>query len=131
MKIETQGVEVKADDASANESSILSEKTFSVAIINGTTTSGLAKKTGEAIRGAFSSVTIMKTSDAKKKEYSKTVIVDVSGKFPEESKRLAELLNGEVGMTPDGEAIPDGADIFVVVGAMSEEILQGSDKNSR
>ncbi len=117
---ETQNVEVKTDDASANGSSDVSEKPFSVAIVNGTTTSGLAKKTGETIRGAFSSATIMKTSDAKKKEYSKTVIVDVSGKFSEEAKRLAELLNGDVGVLPDGEAVPDGADIFVVVGGMTE-----------
>ncbi len=103
------------------EGSSISEKPFSVAIANGTATAGLAKKIGETIRETFAFAHIAKTMDAKKKDISKTIIVDVSGNFSEESKRLVELLHGEVGSLPEGETAPPGADIFVIVGSDAEQ----------
>ena len=103
------------------EGSSISEKPFSVAIANGTATAGLAKKIGETIRETFASAHIAKTMDAKKKDVSKTIIVDVSGNFSEESKRLVELLHGEMGSLPEGETAPPGADIFVIVGSDAEQ----------
>lgn len=96
-----------------------SERLFSVAVVNGTETSGLAKKTGEKVKQEFPKATLLKMADAAKKEYTKTTVVDVSGKFAEESKRLAELLKGEIGTLPEGETAPEGTEIFVVVGAES------------
>lgn len=114
-KAMTQTVETDVSETKT-ESEKTSEQPFFVAVVNGTTTSGLAKKTGDTIRGAFLSATILKTADAKKKEYAKTLVVDVSGNHAESANKLAELLNGEVGTLPEGEVVPEGADIFVVVG---------------
>ncbi len=117
----TQGVEAN-DSETERTSEQHSEQVFSVAILNGPETTGLAKKTGETVKENFASATVVKTADAKKKDYEKTIIVDVSGKHAEAAKKLAELLNGEVGAMPEGETAPDGADIFVVAGGGSGEM---------
>lgn len=120
-KTVTKTVEANVSGTETN-SEKTSELSFSVAIVNGTETAGLAKKTGETVKENFASATVVKTADAKKKDYERTFVVDVSGKHTEAAKKLAELLNGEVGTMPEGETAPDGADIFVVAGGGEGEM---------
>lgn len=113
---QTISEETKSSIESTTSEKKTDEQSFSVAIVNGTETAGLAKKTGEMVKENFALSIITKTSDAEKKDYAKTIVSDVSGRFPNEAKRLAEFLNGEVEMVPESEIIPEGTDIFVVVG---------------
>lgn len=111
--------EEKVDD-SVSESGESIDRSFTVAIANGTNVTGQAKKIGQAVTEAFESASISKIMDAKKKDYAETVVVDVSGTYAKEALALSELLRGSVGLVPDGEAVPEGVDIFVVVGGSEE-----------
>lgn len=95
---------------------VLMSQPFTVSIVNGTTTKGFAKATGEKIKANFPTATILKTSDALRKDYTKTIIVDASGIRSENMERLAQFLDGEVNVLPVGETVPDGTDIFIVMG---------------
>jgi hypothetical protein len=89
--------------------------TFTVAIYNGTTTSGLANKADSAITQAMSNATIAQKGDAKG-NYSKTEVVDLSGNNSDAATQIAKLLSGSVATSaPDGEA-KAGADILVILG---------------
>lgn len=89
--------------------------TITVAIYNGTTTSGLANKADNIITQAMPNATIIEKGDAKG-NYSKTEVVDLSGNQNQVATQIAKLLGGSVSISlPDGEA-KAGADILVILG---------------
>ena len=89
--------------------------TFTVAIYNGTTRSGLATKADNAITQAMNNASIAQKGDAKG-NYSKTEVVDLSGNNADAATQIAKLLGGNVATSaPDGEA-KAGADILVILG---------------
>jgi hypothetical protein len=47
--------------------------------------------------------------------YFDSIVIDLSGRYPEEAKRLAANVSGNVTGLPDGESRPD-ADILVIIG---------------
>lgn len=50
-----------------------------------------------------------------RKNYEKTLVIDVTGTRPDVARRLAELLNATVASLPEGESKPD-ADMLVITG---------------
>jgi hypothetical protein len=89
--------------------------TFTVAVYNGTTISGLADKAGSAITQAMTNATIAQKGDAKG-NYSKTQVIDLSGNQSAVATQIATLLGGSVATSvPSGEA-KAGADILVILG---------------
>lgn len=88
-----------------------------VAIYNGTMTSGLAKTVGNDLKankeigGQIEIVT--KTNSAG--NFTKTIVVDLSGKNTTLASKIAQILGGSVGSLPDGEVKPE-ADILVILG---------------
>lgn len=88
-----------------------------VALYNGSTNPGgmdvLEKRLkDENIVG----IQVVSKDSAKKTDYPKTEVIDLSGEFTDRAKQLANLLNGEVGSLPKGET-PPKADILVIIGA--------------
>lgn len=88
-----------------------------VAIYNGTKTAGLAGTTEKQITAKMSNVTVVAKGNAKG-EYTKTMVVDLTGKQKSAATQLAKLLSGQVGSLPSGEAPPasPAAEILVIVG---------------
>lgn len=86
-----------------------------VVIYNGTKTAGLAKKTGDSLTSKFNNIEISSTANATA-DYTKSLIVDLSGKNSSAAKSLAGELLGEVGELPESESQPSGADILVILG---------------
>lgn len=92
------------------------EKTFKVAIYNGTTTAGLAKKIEGVIKAKFPNEQSVILGNAQKNDYQKTLVVDVTGQRNDDAKSIADSIKAEVGSKPDGETFAD-ADFVVIVGA--------------
>ncbi len=89
-------------------------KSLSIAIIGAQTNRDEAEKT---LKDAFKTeVTIKSKSDAKN-GYTGYTVIDLTGKYTEQAKKIAESLKGQVGTLPPGEDKPDGIDILVVAGA--------------
>lgn len=85
-----------------------------IVLLNGTTTLGLTNSAETKIKDALSNVEIVQKENAKKTNYTKTIVVDLKGSMGEQVKKIAEVLGGEVGSLPEGENKPD-ADILVIV----------------
>lgn len=54
--------------------------------------------------------------DAKKNNYTKTEIIDLTHRNTDLMDKLAQAVGGEVVSLPDGEAAPEGADVFIITG---------------
>lgn len=88
---------------------------FRIAYYNGTETVGMAGLTEKAVQEEYPNYQTSALTNASKKNYTGTLIIDLSGKHNKEASDLARLLNGKTGNLPQGEVAPD-ADILIISG---------------
>ena len=86
-----------------------------VALLNGTTTTGLTKTVEADLKGKLPNVEIVLKENAKKNNYTKTLVIDLNGNKKEAAQQLANILGGQVQDLPKDETKPD-ADILVIIG---------------
>ena len=92
----------------------------SVAIYNGTTVAGLAKKTETKITDAMKNATVVVETNAAKQDYSQTEVIDLKGNNAQAASKIASILHGEVSSLPKGESKPAQADILVILGGVQQ-----------
>lgn len=85
-----------------------------LAVYNGTKTPGLANTYAGNIAQKFPSVEIVNKTNAVG-DYTKTLVIDLTGKNKALVQKIAQELSGETGSLPSGENKPD-ADILVIAG---------------
>jgi hypothetical protein len=88
--------------------------TTKVAIYNGTKVTGLAASTETQLTSKISSVSVVLKSNAEA-DYTKTLVIDLTGKNKNTATEISKILSGEVGSLPSGESKPD-ADILIILG---------------
>ena len=88
-----------------------------IALYNGTTTVGMTSSLEKELTGKVTNITIADKANAKKTDYEKTLVIDLSGKKSELAKQLATLLNAQVSKLPAGETAPKNTDLLVIIGA--------------
>jgi hypothetical protein len=86
-----------------------------IAYYNGTETIGLAGESEKVVKKAYPSYETSAVSNASKKDYKETMVIDLTGKHQAEVSALAQLLGGKVSNLPEGEARPS-ADVLVISG---------------
>ena len=91
------------------------QQALRIAYLNGTTKTGLAATVEAAIQKQYPESITASKSTANKQNYTKTLIVDISGSNAPTVQAIARLLNGTVGTLPQGEVRPQ-ADILVIAG---------------
>jgi hypothetical protein len=96
-------------------SSVDTKINIKLAIYNGTQITGLAKSTEKKITDKWPNIQVVKIADALGKNYSKTLVVDLSNKNKSFAAQLASFLNGTTGSLPKDETAPN-ADILVIMG---------------
>lgn len=89
--------------------------TVKVAIYNGTNTVGLTAKIESQLKAKISNLEVVSKENAKKRDYTKTVVVVLTPGASLEAQQIAQLLGATVGTLPEGEARPN-ADIAVIIG---------------
>lgn len=87
-----------------------------VALYNGTTTTGLTVTIQEQLEEKFTNIDVTVRENANANDYEGTIVVDLSGSNSGLAEQIAEELDGEVGSLPTGETIPE-TDILVILGA--------------
>lgn len=97
----------------ANSSAAQSVK---VALLNGTTTVGLTKTVETDIKGKVQNIDVVIKDNAAKSDYTKTLVVDLSGNNKTTADSIAKAMNATVGSLPDGET-KQAADIEVIIGS--------------
>jgi uncharacterized protein HemX len=107
-----------AQPASTGSTDATVKEPVKVAIYNGTKTSGLAGTTEKQLKEKMSNVTVVAKGNAKE-NYTKTLVVDLTGKQKSNASEIAKNLNGEVGSLPQAETAPasNSAQILIIVGA--------------
>lgn len=90
-------------------------KAARIALYNGTATVGLTKTVEKQLVDKVKNIQIVAKENAKKKDYTKTLVVDLNGTLGQAAAQLAQAMGGEVGSLPEGETKPD-ADLLVILG---------------
>lgn len=87
-----------------------------VAIYNGTTTAGLANTTERDLTQKVTNIEVVAKANAKKNDYEKTLVIDLTGNLKSVAQQLAKVLGGETASLPKEETKPTNADILVIIG---------------
>jgi len=98
----------------ATSPAVASGAQVSVALYNGAGITGLTKKAEEKIAG-IGDINVIARTNAAKNDYTKTLVIDLTGKNGQLAAELAGSLGGEVAQLPAGEAKPE-ADILIIAG---------------
>jgi len=107
--------------SSAATVSPASQSHLKIAIYNGTSIIGLTNTLEKDLKGKISNIDIILKDNAKKKDYDKTTVVDLTGNNKDKTAEIAKDLNGDVGSLPDGETKPQPTpgsliDILIIIG---------------
>lgn len=94
---------------------VSSEITF--VLYNGTTVTGLTKKYETELKEKIPTAVIVDRDNAKKQEYEKSLLIDLSGTKSDQAKEMATALGLNVSELPDGETKSEGADFLIILGA--------------
>lgn len=87
-----------------------------VVLYNGTATVGLTNSAEAKIKGKISNIEVADKSNAARKDYQNTVIIDLSGNQSQTASQLAALLGGKVVSSLPLEESKPTADILVILG---------------
>lgn len=91
-----------------------------IAVYNGTNKVGLSQTFEKDIKAKVTNIEVDVKENAKKDNYEKTLVVDLSGNKADPAKQLAQLINGQVSKLPDGEVAPTSTvgplDFLVILG---------------
>lgn len=98
----------------AVDAALLKPKVF---LLNGTTTVGLTRKYETELKSQVPGAVVVDRDNAKKRDYAKTIIIDLSGNKQDQVTALAKLLEISVSGLPAGEIATDAADFLIIVGA--------------
>lgn len=94
---------------------------YNVVIFNGSPIAGLGGKYQGSIETNVDFVKVTDVLNAKKKDYPKTIVVDLTKKASkEELDRIAKTVNGTITNVAYTETAPKGTDIVVVIGVDSK-----------
>jgi hypothetical protein len=102
---------VKTDQPTSQPSPSFSD--LKVAIYNGTLITGLAGRVENRLTSEYPGLRVVYTGNAKKRTYTKTAVVDVSGRKKAETEAFAKRLGAEIQELPKEENKPS-ADILII-----------------
>lgn len=90
--------------------------TVNFALYNGTSSTGLTKSYEDKLKQAIKNAVILSRDNAAKRDYAKSVLVDLTGNQPAIAAEYAKALGVEVGPLPSGEKKPSGAEFLIILG---------------
>lgn len=112
---QVQGEQVQLEEEQSQEEEIV--QTLRMSLYNGTTTNGLTYTIENELREKLTDLEfeVVFRDMAARNDYTKSLVVDLTGNLPKTAQKVADILNGEVGELPAGESEPKG-DLLVIVG---------------
>lgn len=88
---------------------------ITVAMYNGTSTQGLSYKLESVLKTKYN-IQVTQRQEAAAKDYTKTEVIDISGKYKEQVADIAAFLNADIQNLPKGEVKPE-VDILIIIGS--------------
>jgi len=86
-------------------------------LLNGTSKVGLTKTYEETLKKAIPDAVVVDRDNAKKNDYAKTILIDISGTKGKEADQISKLLGIPVEKLPAGEEKPVNADFLIIIGS--------------
>jgi len=114
--VSPSGIPTLSQTSVASLSSLLTptkSAQVSVSIYNGSKIAGLASKTEASVEAKFNNLNVLEKANSKD-DYSKTLVIDLSGEQKKLASDIASFLNGEVGSFPAAETKP-ASDLLIIV----------------
>jgi hypothetical protein len=87
-----------------------------VALYNGSIVTGATTIAEKTITEKVANLEVVDRQNAAKKDYARTLVVDVSGNQQQAAQQLSQVLGASVGPMPTGEQKPQDADLLVILG---------------
>lgn len=87
-----------------------------VALLNGTNVVGLTKTVERQFLEKGVNIEVVSKENAKKQDYTKTIVVDLTGAQKVIAQQIANILGGKISSLPEGESKPK-ADILIILGS--------------
>jgi len=94
--------------------------TETFALRNGTNITGLARSFEDELVQQFPGATVVERANAANRNYTTTVVVDVSGTKPAMATQIANALGVTTGALPAGKIAPANADFLIIIGSDSQ-----------
>jgi len=88
-----------------------------VALYNGTTIAGFAKKTEIELAEKMPNVTVVSEANASSSAYTQTTVIDLTGNNTTSAQQLATFLHGITTSLPAAETKPANADLLIILGS--------------
>lgn len=109
---------VNIGTASATPSASISpnQQTLKFVLYNGTTKSGLTLEYEQILKKAVVNSQIIDRDNAKKTDYEKSVLIDLTGTKAKDLEYLSKQLGIAAGQFPEGETKPSDADFLILLG---------------
>jgi hypothetical protein len=112
------GDQAQTPSASSSPSATPTPNLIRIALYNGTSTVGLTAKAEKQIKAKLTDVKITVKDSADKDDYTKTLIIDQTGRQNEIAGKVADVLEGKVSSINQTKLLVDykNADILVILG---------------
>jgi len=98
-------------------SGTLATKPASFVLYNGTDVTGLTKKYETTLTQVVKDAVVVDRDNAKKRDYTQSIIIDLTGSHVNTIEALGKSLGIAVGQLPEGETKPTNAEYLIILGA--------------
>jgi hypothetical protein len=105
-----------AEGAESTDTSTEPDERLNIAIYNGSQKIGVTNTFDDEIKAMYQNIDVVLKETAKKSDYEKSVVVDLTERNAPFAKELASKINGETAKLPEGEARPENTDILIILG---------------
>ncbi|HTK03378.1 MAG TPA: LytR C-terminal domain-containing protein [Alphaproteobacteria bacterium] len=98
-----------------------SQEKIKIAVYNGTKTAGATTKFADEIAKIASNVDVVLRTNAARNDYSKSLVIDLTGQKGELAAQMAKAINADVASLPEGETKPTDTtiDLLIILGETS------------
>lgn len=114
--IEVGPVSIGTPSATAADKTADKKAPYTFVLYNGTDVTGFTKTYEVTLKASVASAVIADRDNAAKRDYEKSLIVDLTGTNSATVTDLAKTLGLEVSTLPAGEIKPSGADFLIILG---------------
>lgn len=114
--IEVAAVNLGTPSATVADKTADKKAPYTFVLYNGTDVTGFTKTYEVTLKASVASAVIADRDNAAKRDYEKSLIVDLTGTNSATVTDLAKTLGLEVSTLPAGEIKPSGADFLIILG---------------
>ncbi len=102
-----------ASDAASLQPAVEKAK---VVLLNGTTRTGLTKTAEDRMIANNISIEVIERDNAASSDLKETIVVDITKKNTDLLSQIEKTVGGKTGTIPEGQTIPQGVDVLVILG---------------